>query len=108
MILVDGVTEYETKLRHKSWSHMVSTVGVDELHAMADRLGLKRSWFQTGSFNHYDITPPKRLMAIRFGAVSVDSRLILFGNYDYANRRPGRAVPEPYASQLAAVVRVTL
>ncbi len=103
MILVDGVTEYETTLRYKSFSHMVSTVGRDELHAMADKLGLKRAWFQTGSFDHYDIVPTKRALAIQHGAVAVNSRILLFGNFDYALRRPGREVPEPYRSELAAL-----
>jgi hypothetical protein len=101
MILVDDVTQHETTLRHKKWSHMVSTVSPEELHAMADKLGLKRSWFQSGSFDHYDITPPKRALALKLGAVGVSARILLFGNYDYARRRPTCIVPEPYASELA-------
>ena len=69
---------------------MVSTVNEAELHEMADRLGFKRSWFQRDSFNHYDITPPKRALAIVFGAREVSSRALLFCNYDYANRRQVR------------------
>lgn len=101
MILVDGVTEHAAPgLRYKQWSHMVSTVSADELHQMADRLGLKRSWFQTDSFNHYDIVPTKRAMAIRFGAHEVTSRALLFCNYDYANRRKVRPC-EQCAEKLA-------
>lgn len=44
-------------------------------------------WFQRASFDHYDITPPKRAQAIRLGAREVKSRALLFCNYDYAIRR---------------------
>lgn len=87
MILVDSPKRYETKLRHKVWSHMVSTVSADELHQMADMLGLKREWWQQESFSHYDITPPKRLKALKLGAIQVSPRAICFCNYDYANKR---------------------
>lgn len=102
MILVDGVQEWETTLRHKRWSHMVSTVSDDELHAFAARLGLKRSWHQNGSFSHYDITPPKRERALKLGAIAVTSRELLFCNHDYPRRRPGKPIPDDY--QLAAVL----
>lgn len=90
MILVDPPQTYETTLRHKTFSHMVSDVGEEELHAMADRLGLRRDWFQCrpkASCAHYDITPPKRALAIRFGAVEVSSRELVMRNYDGLRRR---------------------
>jgi len=80
-ILVDEPREYETKLRHKWWSHMVSDVGPDELHAFAKQLGLKRSWSQTRP-HHYDITPPVRERAIALGAVAVSARELVRRNYD--------------------------
>lgn len=46
---------------------------LDELHSMADRLGLKRSWFQRGrraALDHYDLTRGKREQALRLGAVA--------------------------------------
>lgn len=90
MILVDGITRHTTMLRYKSWSHMVSDVGEDELHAFAARLGLKRSWFQCrpqASAAHYDITPPKRALAIELGAIVVTSRELVVRNYDGLTRR---------------------
>jgi Protein of unknown function (DUF4031) len=57
------------------WSHL--TVGPDddigELHALAARIGLRRSWFQDKPWPraHYDVTESKRLAAIRAGAVPV-------------------------------------
>jgi len=72
---------------------MVSTVGEDELHAFAARLGLKRAWAQLrphASAAHYDITPPKRALAIRLGALAVDGRVLVRLNYDGLTRRGGR------------------
>lgn len=49
---------------------------VDELHAFAARLGLKRAWFQTRpgrpEMDHYDCTRSKREFALRLGAVDED------------------------------------
>jgi hypothetical protein len=49
-----------------------------ELHAMADQLGLKRSWFQSKPgkpwHDHYDLTRTKRTQAIRLGAVPLTRR----------------------------------
>jgi hypothetical protein len=105
MILVDDITTWPaTELRHKQWSHMVSTVSQVELLEMADRLGLKRAWLQRGSFVHFDVTPPKRAHAIRLGARAVSSKLLLFANYDYTIKRPGKIIPEPYRSQIAALM----
>lgn len=56
--------------------HMVA-VDLDELHAMADRIGVDRKWFQDPrtmrvSRPHYDIAKSKRALAIAAGAVAVD------------------------------------
>jgi len=101
MILVDKITTYETGLRYKNWCHMVSTESPDELHELARRIGLERRWFQRASFDHYDITPPKRAHAVALGALEVDARVLLFANYDYARRRPGVVVPKQYADAIA-------
>ena len=84
MIYVDQPQTYPyLTLRYKTFSHMWSDTSIDELHAMADRLGLKRDWFQLkapeGASDayllwraHYDVTPPKRRIAIRFGATEME------------------------------------
>jgi hypothetical protein len=91
VILVDGITTHAAPgLRYKRWSHMVSDVGEEELHAFAARLGLKRTWFQCrpkASAAHYDITPPKRALAVKLGAVEVTSRELVVRNYDGLRRR---------------------
>jgi RimJ/RimL family protein N-acetyltransferase len=51
---------------------------LEELNAMADRLGLKRSWLQRKPGkpwrDHYDLTSDKRTLAIELGAVSITWR----------------------------------
>jgi Protein of unknown function (DUF4031) len=43
----------------------------EELHAMADKIGVQRKWFQCppkASWRHYDIALSKRKLALSFGA----------------------------------------
>lgn len=47
----------------------------DELHAMADRIGVARRWFQhppKASWEHYDISLSRKMLALCFGAVLTD------------------------------------
>jgi hypothetical protein len=61
--------------RNLYWCHMFAD-DVDELHEFAQRLGLKRSWFQDDErLPHYDVTENKRRTAVRLGAVGVDRRV---------------------------------
>lgn len=51
--------------------HMLAN-DLDELHAMADRIGLKRDWFQGHTtFAHYDVQRRKRALAVAAGAVEI-------------------------------------
>jgi len=44
----------------------------EELHRMAQRLGLRRSYFQEhATLWHYDLTPRKRDEAIKLGAIPI-------------------------------------
>ncbi len=67
------------------WSHLIAD-SRDELHEFAQRLGLRRSYFQDPAVNgkpkadpgtlhaemwHYDVTESKRQQAIRLGAVAI-------------------------------------
>jgi hypothetical protein len=45
-----------------------------ELHAMADRLGMRREWYQPGRRPHYDLSKTRRAEAMRLGAIEVTSR----------------------------------
>lgn len=53
--------------------HMVADTD-DELHAMADKIGVARRWHQKPGtpHSHYDICKKKRAEAVRLGAVEID------------------------------------
>lgn len=52
--------------------HMVGDTD-EELHAMADKIGVARKWFQLpGTYKrHYDIAMSKRQLAVDNGAVEI-------------------------------------
>lgn len=72
---------YVDKLRPFGWRirgretescHLLAD-SLDELHEMAQRLGLKRAWFQDKrSGKHYDLVPSKRATAVALGAIELD------------------------------------
>lgn len=70
------------------WSHL-SADTVEELQAFADRLGLKRVWFQDKGDGrwHYDVTDSRRLAAVVAGAVPITYRQ--FGAFISARRTGG-------------------
>ena len=83
MILVDELQDYQMahlppRLRGL-WCHMMSDdltdAGLNELHALARRIGMRREWFQGQKprYPHYDLRPSKRELAIRYGAQAVES-----------------------------------
>lgn len=56
--------------------HMVAD-DLDELHAMAKQIGV-RKWFQDkGKYPHYDVSKGRRSMALHFGAIEADERRIV-------------------------------
>src|SRR3990167_125059 len=62
----------------RRWCHMYSDGNIEELHEMADRIGLKREWFQNKpECPHYDLSPSKRALAIRNGAVSCEPSILV-------------------------------
>ena len=60
-----------TLWRGRRWAHMMADT-LDELHAMAARLGMPRRAFQDKrSGAHYDLTEELRTEALRLGAVAI-------------------------------------
>ena len=57
--------------RGARWAHLVSDESVDELHAFARRLGLRRMAFQG---DHYDVPTEVRERALTLGAEAVRGR----------------------------------
>lgn len=60
--------------RDRRWAHLVSDESYDELHAMAEALGIPRKAFQG---DHYDIPSEYRVRAIERGATPVSSRELI-------------------------------
>lgn len=60
----------------RRWCHMMADNNdLDALHAMADKIGLRRSAFQGHStLPHYDLTPYMRKKEVWHGAVEVTGR----------------------------------
>ena len=57
--------------RGQRWAHLMADT-LDELHAMAERLGIPRRAFQNKTSGaHYDVTVALRLAAIAQGAVAI-------------------------------------
>lgn len=56
--------------------HMIADTD-EELHAMADKIGIARKWHQKppkASSSHYDICTSKRTLAVHAGAVEITLR----------------------------------
>jgi len=107
VILVDEVSTHDAPgLRHKRWSHLVSTLSEDELHAFAARIGLRRAWAQlrpAASAAHYDVTPSRRDRALRLGALAVPGRVLVRLNYDGLTRRGMRGDAERMLAETEAL-----
>ncbi|MEY2151137.1 DUF4031 domain-containing protein [Rhodanobacter sp. 115] len=66
------VDEADWSWRGRRWAHLMAD-SLNELHAFAFRLGLKRAWFQAkpGGAAHYDVTDTVRARALALGAVAL-------------------------------------
>ena len=70
------VDDMKAAYRGMKMCHMLANSD-DELHAMADRIGVKRKWWQSptkSSGSHYDIALSKRALAVAAGAVEITWR----------------------------------
>jgi hypothetical protein len=52
------------------WCHMIADTE-EELHAMAERIGMRREWYQG---DHYDLRPAGRALALQYGAQEMSMR----------------------------------
>lgn len=69
------------------WCHLLADeADCPDLHAFAARIGMHREWFQR---NHYDLTPGRRELAVRLGAIEIDRvRLVAILRAQRARCRP--------------------
>lgn len=71
---VDNATNPYSRMK---MCHMVADT-IEELHAMADKIGIQRRWFQNNPDHpHYDLSQSKRVLAIQNGAIEIDSRQLI-------------------------------
>ncbi len=73
MIYVDPLVKCvpKGKWRWTEGCHMYADT-IEELHKFADRLGMRREWFQDKILKHYDLNAQRRARAICLGATPVD------------------------------------
>ena len=64
--------------------HMIADTA-DELHAMAQRIGVARKWYQG---DHYDVCLAMRALAVQYGAVELTQMQL--GRMVIAKRRGAR------------------
>lgn len=95
-VYVDGA---ENALGRMKMCHMVSP-DIDELHRMADRIGMRRQWFQDpkrgmSSRPHYDVAKGRRALAVSLGAVEIDSHQMVIMSIVSMNLYMGRDAADP-------------
>lgn len=62
--------------RGRLWAHLIAS-DLEELHALATAIGLRRAWFQDRRrFPHYDVDTEYRLRALAAGAIAITDRRI--------------------------------
>ncbi|WP_428983063.1 DUF4031 domain-containing protein [Phytohabitans maris] len=71
--------------RGRLWSHLISDVSFEELHAFAEMLGLPRRGFDR---DHYDMPAERVPVAVWLGARPVSSREIVRLLHAAGLRRP--------------------
>lgn len=89
-VYVDEVRVWPTRIAcfRNGAAHLTADT-LDELHAFAVRIGMRRSWFQgDGLVPHYDLTPGRHRAALAAGAVFVAAK-------EQARRRRASRDAEP-------------
>lgn len=86
------VDDMEAAFGRMRMCHMIADTD-EELHAMADRIGIARKWHQG---DHYDICKAKRALAVRAGAREISRRQL---GAMAMNRRAGFPMGTPETAQ---------
>jgi Protein of unknown function (DUF4031) len=76
-VYVDHAFAYGEWARWSGGGHLQAD-SADELHTFAERLGMRRAWFQSKpgrpENDHYDLTQAGRERALELGAIAEDRR----------------------------------
>lgn len=61
---------------------------LDELHAFAAKIGMRREWFQhkPGGLPHYDLNDTRRQMAFSHGAILLMDRRVIVNKWQEITR----------------------
>lgn len=77
-VYVDSLVDWGWNMhgrRVQSCHMFTDNVDIEELHAFAVRIGMKREWFQRHVIApHYDLVKSRRDFAVHSGAIEVDRR----------------------------------
>ncbi|MFE0726797.1 DUF4031 domain-containing protein [Streptomyces antibioticus] len=89
----------------RMWSHLVSDVSYDELHAFAEESGVPRRAFER---DHYDIPSHRYADLVAAGAVEVGSREVvrLLHAAGLRRRKGGGRVPDQESSSSSSPRRL--
>ena len=76
MIYVDELKNHGWRLRGRVTlnCHMFTDGYLEELHRFANRIEMKREWFQDEKYPHYDLTPKRRKIAVEHGAIEITTK----------------------------------
>jgi hypothetical protein len=77
-IMVDELRQFPTKIRafRAGSCHLTTDGPIEELHAFAAKVGLRREWFQLHKLApHYDLDAAGRARALDLGAVHVPAKV---------------------------------
>lgn len=78
-VFVDGLRYYERSPMPYGqrgpwwWCHLFADTTA-ELHAFAEKIGLRMLWFQDKRYPHYDLTPSRKRQALAAGAEQITTR----------------------------------
>lgn len=75
-VYVDTIVQYPGAKPpfHRGSCHLTADT-LEELHAFALAIGMRRAWFQDHPIcKHYDLTPRRRIEAVKLGAIEETCR----------------------------------
>jgi hypothetical protein len=80
--------------------HMISDVSLDELYAFAQKLRLKRKWFQSKpGYEHYDLTTSSaRQRALFAGAKRITAQELVRMQPGYKEKQNSISIPDNNAA----------